>query len=315
MKKYNESEKIEIGKRLLDQMLRSEYAESSTKFAVSVGLVGADITNIRKLNWQSNPQLIGDNKWDKIAKIVGYTSDTEDIRLTDWVYTHTWYNKQLYQQFDMSRMLRECRTLTDMPGIGKTVSAKRYKSENNYVYYIPCYEYDTNKLLIEELARQLGIKATTTRETRRKIVTEIKTLKDKMPLIILDEAGDLSDSGVRIIKYLYNELVDEGLCGLYIMGSDGLEKKLNNGKRNNTHGFTEALSRMDNKTVKVLKVKSEAKIREYLELMAVEIAEVNGATSNQIEEIKAEVRINMDLRKVRSMIRKWRYQAQLRMNN
>jgi hypothetical protein len=67
---------------------------------------------------------------------------------------------------------------------------------------------------------------------------------------------------------------------------------------------------MDNKTVKVLKAKSEAKIREYLELMAVEIAVVNGASPNQIEEIKAEVRLNMDLRKVRSMIRKWRYKAE-----
>jgi hypothetical protein len=74
--------------------------------------------------------------------------------------------------------------------------------------------------------------------------------KIEKPLFIFDEAGDLDDKALLEIKRMYNAL--EMMCGFYLVGSNGLQAKINRGIRCDKVGYAEIFSRFGKKFTKTL---------------------------------------------------------------
>ena len=71
--------------------------------------------------------------------------------------------------------------------------------------------------------------------------------RTESPLIILDEADKLSDSVLYFFITLYNQLED--VCGLVLMATDYLKKRIEKGVRNCKKGYKEIYSRIGRKFI------------------------------------------------------------------
>jgi hypothetical protein len=69
------------------------------------------------------------------------------------------------------------------------------------------------------------------------------------PLLILDEADKLSDQVLYFFITLYNQLEDH--CGIVLIATDHLQKRINRGLKLNRKGYKEIYSRIGRKFVEL----------------------------------------------------------------
>jgi Cdc6-like AAA superfamily ATPase len=132
--------------------------------------------------------------------------------------------------------------ITGNAGSGKTETAKKYEAENKNVFRMSCNEYWDKKWFLRELLSKMGKETDgmTLPEMMFKAVTTLKSTEK--PLIILDEADKLADTVLLFFITLYNEL--EGHCGIIIMATQYLEKRIRRGIATQKKGYREIYSRV-----------------------------------------------------------------------
>ena len=117
---------------------------------------------------------------------------------------------------------------------GKSLTAAHYGAENPNVYVLACSEYWNRKTFLRELLRVMGKNPAgdTVGDMVDDVVMALKRREN--PLIILDEADKLSDQVMFFFITFYNKLED--YCGIVLMATDYLEKKVRRGLRLNKKG-------------------------------------------------------------------------------
>ncbi|MGV4459887.1 ATP-binding protein, partial [Ornithobacterium rhinotracheale] len=112
--------------------------------------------------------------------------------------------------------------LCDLAAIGKTQKEKQYVKENRNAIYIYFSQVKSKQKLIRKIAQEFVIIYTGRyADVYEDLFFYIKQLE--MPLVILDEAGDLDYPEFLELKALWN--ATEYACGWYMMGADGLREK------------------------------------------------------------------------------------------
>ena len=124
----------------------------------------------------------------------------------------------------------------------------------------------------------------------------------QQPLIILDEAGDLDDRSILEIKRLYNNL--EGSCGFYLVGADGLQRKIERGVANGKQGFLETYSRFGKKFSRHTP-KDLEKRTPFMVQAAREILEAQGITSKEIQDTLIKPMLDEGLKDLRTVRREF----------
>lgn len=222
----------------INQKLR-EYCdryESQNKAAASIkGASSATISQILNYKWD----LITDEMWRNIASQIDYKDDewqaeeTRDFRIM---------NAMLADAQQNSLVL----AITGAAGTGKTFAAKTYASSNRRVYMLSCNEYWNRRLFLSELLMAMGRDFTgNAGEMMQEIVRNLK--KQDRPLLILDEADKLTDAVLYFFITLYNQLDDE--CGIILLATNFLEKRLKRGVKLNRKGYNEIWSRVGRKCI------------------------------------------------------------------
>ncbi len=173
-------------------------------------------------------------------------------------------------------------------GTGKTFTAKKHASQN--IFLVCCNEYYNRKTFLAELLQKMGKDGGgyTVSEMMQTVVATL--LKLDKPAIILDEADKLSDQVLYFFISLYNQLY--GKCGLILMATDHLEKRVDKGIRLNKKGYKEIYSRLGRKFIP-LPAPNRSDVTN--------VAKANGITS---EEKIAEIfnKCDGDLRRVERLI-------------
>ena len=108
--------------------------------------------------------------------------------------------------------------LCDDAGIGKSFTCNWFFENRSHVYYIVASDCDRKNAFIKELARVTG--ADTHGRYADMLNSAINILKSNAPfnpILIIDEAGDLDDRTMRVLKRLYNKLEDK--VGIALVGS------------------------------------------------------------------------------------------------
>lgn len=212
-----------------------EYCEmkgSQKRAATSlVGVSPATVTQIVTGKWE----LINEKMWRSIAAQIG-------VKQTRWNIVETRNYKALSDIFADAQENALVLAVCGEAGTGKSLTAAHYGAGNPNVYVLACSEYWNRKTFLRELLRVMGKNPAgdTVGDMVDDVVMALKRREN--PLIILDEADKLSDQVMFFFITFYNKLED--YCGIVLMATDYLEKKVRRGLRLNKKGYKEIYSRI-----------------------------------------------------------------------
>ena len=201
-----------------------------------VGVSPATVTQIVTGKWE----LINEKMWRSIAAQIG-------VKQTRWNIVETRNYKALSDIFADAQENALVLAVCGEAGTGKSLTAAHYGAENPNVYVLACSEYWNRKTFLRELLRVMGKNPAgdTVGDMVDDVVMALKRREN--PLIILDEADKLSDQVMFFFITFYNKLED--YCGIVLMATDYLEKKVRRGLRLNKKGYKEIYSRIGRRFV------------------------------------------------------------------
>jgi DNA transposition AAA+ family ATPase len=180
--------------------------------------------------------------WRNIAAQIG-------IKQKTWFIVETRDFKMLNFVFKDAQEEALVTAICGGAGTGKSKTAEQYAQNHPNVFVLSCNDYWNRKLFLQELLRVMGknSRGETIGEMMNTVVYELKRTEN--PLIIIDEADKLCDQVLYFFITMYNELEDH--CGLILMATDYLEKRIKRGLRLNKKGYEEINSRINSKFVKL----------------------------------------------------------------
>ncbi len=302
---FTDKEKHAITDAVMFRFERSGF-DSMNRFSKSIGMSAADMTNLSRKKWVNNQSLVGEAKWVKLARIVGFERNDR----LQWNTADTEVKVKIDTQLNYCRNYSLSGILVDDAGIGKSYACREYSRIHPNVFYIDCSNARTKNRFIRSIATAVGVDSGTRYDDMLADAIYALHMTDK-PLLIFDEAGDLEDRSILEFKRMYNAL--EMQCGFYVVGSDGFRSKIERGIAHKKVGFTEVFSRLGKNFTKVLPSMLEEK-REKIKQMAEAILKVNGITDVQvIRDIQKKLFENglKDMRTVQREVMKLRILNQL----
>lgn len=204
---------------------------SQNKVATSMQVSPATLSQMRAHNWEN----ISNEMWRKVAAFVGSTA-------VGWSFANTRNSDDLTKFFTDCQEYSLVMAITGKAGAGKTETAKKFESENKNVYLLSCNEYWDKRWFLRELLQKMGKEHSgmTLPEMMHKAVLLLKSIEN--PIIILDEADKLADNVLLFFITLYNEL--ENHCGIVLMATHFLEKRIRRGVAMEKKGYREIYSRV-----------------------------------------------------------------------
>lgn len=166
----------------------------------------------------------------------------------------------------------------DDSSIGKTWAAEEIDLNHPNVALVDCSQAHTWSLLLRAISRAFGFNPEgKLRDVYKALVDNIYTLNNA--IIILDEVGDLSDKVILNLKGLWNACPN--MIGWYIMGANGLRRKLKNKLDWQKVGYEEWFNRLGNR---IHSLTGRTAAGEVLN-NAMSIGEIEIMKRKQIEEI------------------------------
>ncbi len=266
---------------------------SDAKHARSLGVEKHQYLELQKRNFKG---VVEESKWISLARILNVQLKTKRKWVTVKTPTFEYINLQLSkcQERSLSAIF------VDYAGIGKSHSAKYYCSQNSNAVYIDCSQVKTKQKFVRKIAQEFGVDSKGRyADVYAELVYYIGNMTTgQKPLIVLDEAGDLDYLAFLEIKSLWN--ATEYVCGWYMMGADGLKKKIDDRKDLNKVGYAEIFDRFDNEFKRV-SPKGKEEIKTF---KLKQVHQVSKANNAQIAPLKMYGITGGSLRKVRKEIEK-----------
>ncbi len=227
-KVMKKTEKQAIKKELIEFI---EQMGSQNKAAKRIGVSNALISQIINDKWGS----IKDDMWRHIRSQITVTdkgwnlAPTSNYRLLTRILSNVQSNQLVAG-------------IVGDAGCGKTSTVKQYAREHKNVYTLHCSEFWNRKYFLSQLLRKMGMEhgGLTVAEMMMEVITALR--KKHNPLVILDEADKLPDQVLHFFITLYNELEDS--CGLVLIATNYLKKRITRGVNLNRRGYKEIYSRI-----------------------------------------------------------------------
>lgn len=193
----------------------------------------ATIIKILQNDWNN----IADKMWRNIGKQVGWTTTG-----TTWQMVETINSKILTTFFEDAKEFNNVIAITGNPGSSKSYMAEYYAKHHANVYHIECDDYWNRKMFLSKVLEKMGKRDTgyNIGEMMEYIVDVLR--KQDTPLLIIDEADKLNDQVLYFFITLYNRL--KGKCGIVLLATDYLEKRIMRGIKLKKRGFAEIFSRI-----------------------------------------------------------------------
>ncbi|MDD3686456.1 MAG: ATP-binding protein [Bacteroidales bacterium] len=262
---------------------------SANKMSVALGINNAQLSRVMKGEIDN---VISDANWVSIARKL----DVQLHKEAAWVTAKTPVYMFIHTQLETCQKFSLSGLLCDIADIGKTHTAKEYVRTAKHAIYIDCAQVKSKQKLIKQIAKELGLGHTAKyNDVYGDLVFYLRSIPT--PLIILDEAGDLDYPAFLELKALWN--ATEGCCGWFMMGADGLKRKIESNLANKKVGYAEILSRFGSVYQKITPDGKEA----LNEFIYTQIALIS--TANNESDVKTMIaKTNGSLRRLKSTILK-----------
>lgn len=252
---------------------RSNYP-SDAKHAASLGISSAIYSAVK--NGQTE-RVLSEANWITIARKLGVSLRGE----IEWKPARTATFDFITSQLELCQAGCISAILCDLPNIGKTFTARHYVKSHKNAIYVDCSQVKSKQKLIRFIAKEYGVSSNGRyADVYDDLVYYLRSIEN--PLIVLDEAGDLQYEAFLELKALWN--ATERCCAWYMMGADGLKKKINRAVQCKKVGYTEMLSRFGDRYSKV--TPDDGKERgQFLNEQARVVAKVNAPEGSDISAI------------------------------
>jgi hypothetical protein len=231
----NQKKEIQI---LLTEFI--EQYESQAKAVKALKNVSEGvIINIRKGNWES----ISDQMWTNIGKQVGYSTKGR------WKTVKTKSFNALVNLFDDAKEYSNVYCVIAPAGSGKNWACEWYEKNRINAFHVECAEYFNRKVFLAQILEKMGKSESTgtAYEMMEAIVEHLLRMED--PVLFINEADKLNDSNLYFFITLYNKL--KGKCGIVLLATEFLKKRIDRGKRLNRKGYTEIYSRIGRRFITI----------------------------------------------------------------
>ena len=265
----------ETKQRILEAIAQNRVNyPSDAKHAASLGISTSVYSVIKK---GQTDKALSDANWIGIARRLGVTLRGG----IEWKAARTATFDYISRQLEFCQESGLSAILCDIPNIGKTFTARYYVQSHRNAIYVDCSQVKTKTRLVKKIASEFGVSATGWYvDVYEDLVYYLRSIDT--PLIILDEAGDLSNEAFLELKALWN--ATERCCAWYMMGADGLKAKITRSIDRKQVGYTEMLSRYGDRYSKVSP--DDAKEREqFLRDQAGLVARVNAPEGTDIAQL------------------------------
>jgi hypothetical protein len=222
---------------------------------------------------------ISDDAWRNVAKQMINQS-------AEWQIVDTQATQLLTHLFMDAKNHANTFGITAEAGSGKSLTCSQIEEVDN-VFVVSCAEFFNRKTFLAELLTKMGKDSGgfTVNEMMVKIISHVN--KVDRPLIILDEADKLTDQVFYFFITLYNQL--EGKCGIVLLATDYLEKRVIRGLRLNKKGYKEIFSRLGRKFIEIPKA-SKKDITQLLQANGVsdplEISRIINESEGDLRRVK-----------------------------
>jgi hypothetical protein len=252
---------------------RDNFGGSDSQFAKSWDLNPSVYSRLKK---GERDGIIMDSKWLQLGRKLGL-SRTErkwNAARTD-VFTVIEEDIMFCQEHSKSRIC------ADECGIGKTFTAKYLSRTLKNCFYIDASQAKTRQLFIRLIAKTIGVDASgkfsdVKEDLKYAIINLVK------PIIIIDEAGDLDYNAFLELKELWN--ASEYRCGWYMIGADGLKKKIQSGISKHRVGFREIFSRYSENYTYIIPTAADERMT-FIKKLIYDVLYVNMPDKSRINDI------------------------------
>lgn len=232
--KLNQEQKSQIA-ALVENHVQSCNSQNEAVMALK-NVSTATISQIRNGNWAS----ISDKMWISLAKQLGWEEGS-------WNTVLITPAKELRAYLNDAANWNIVHGVVAEAGTGKTHIAREFAKENEHVFHLVCNEFWNKKQFLSEILTTMGEDSSgmNAYDMVNRIVQKILGMPN--PLLILDEADKLNDGALYLFITLFNQL--EGKCGIVMLSTDHLEKRIRKGIRLNKKGYKEINSRLGHKFI------------------------------------------------------------------
>lgn len=238
--------------------------KSDAQQARYLDINSAQLSRIKKHEFEG---VLSEAKWVTLARKL----DVQIGTALEWKTAKTPVFNFVYGQLSTCQEKSISGILCDDAGIGKTYTAKVYVKRNKYAVYIDCSQVKTKQKLVRQICKELGVdNRGRYQDVYEDLVFYLRSI-DK-PIIILDEAGDLNYDAFLECKGLWN--ATERCTAWYMMGADGLKKKIENNRGRKKVGYAEIFDRYGNKFQKATPEGKEA-LDEFTKLQVALVVKAN----------------------------------------
>lgn len=253
---------------------RKLFGGTDGKFAAQYGIHASAFSRLKK--GEIPDHLLPESKWVEIARELGVDPSGKRRRAA-----RTQVFEAISSDIQFCREHSKSLIFVDEPEIGKTFTAKHLANTIPNCFYIDCSQAKTKSLFIRAFARAIGLDQTGTfADMKSNIKYYLATLEK--PVVILDEAGDLSYGAFLDIKEYWN--ATDGACGWYMMGADGLRTVMESGISRRKVGFRELFSRFSSNYMSIVP-HDRAQRQEFYSQLITDVAEANVADQSIIPSI------------------------------
>ena len=270
---------IEVSEKLKEKvreaLLRAfeNYGGSATKFSRRYGINNTVFSEIK--NGKTENKLSA-TKWLNIAAMLG-VSTSERI----WKMARTEVFDVIEQDVMFCQQFSQGMIFVDKCAIGKTYSALYLSRTLKNCFYVDASLCKTKILFARSLAQAIGIDGSG-RYTDVKLRIRYALNALEKPIVIIDEAGDLEYNAFLDVKEYQNGTTNR--CGWYMIGANGLRKKINDGIARESVGYEEIFSRLSDSYSHVVPSGKDDQISFYRKLLT-DVLSVNMSDQSKLNTI------------------------------
>ena len=247
---------------------RENFGGSDSAFAKSLGINAAAYSRIKG---GEVDRIISDTNWLSIGNQLQVT-----MRANTWKVARTKVYAEIEDNLHTCKEQSQSMILVDDCGIGKPFCARHILRKMRNAFYVDCSQAKTRIQFVKLLAKVLGVDQNGKHvDVKSNIKYALNILE--LPLIVLDEAGDLEYSTLMVVKELWN--ATENNVGWYMMGADGLRSKMKKCISNSKVGFAELFSRFSENFITLTPQGSDNRRKFYAQLIG-DVAFANAKDAN-----------------------------------
>ncbi len=165
------------------------------------------------------------------------------LKMDGWITVDTNNHATILELLWEAQEFSQFFCITGKSGYGKTTALDEYRFKNPNTYYVLADILMVgNSSFLMAIQRSMGLfKGRSASEMLNAIIDHLERLEN--PLLIIDDAGKLSDCNLRVIQLLYDRMPKR--CGIAMVGTPYLKQNIEKGMKAGKMGFDELYRRVE----------------------------------------------------------------------